>query len=238
MQLQRHTLERIAPIAVSLATLALLGLGGCSDEPAGEGASSGDTVRSQSSQGTAESDSSAYFAGSVVAAWEKAGAEAGWIVHSDDGEFTFRTDPPNSMFAKLRASENVPTYLPGFRIANWQDGMTAGLPVPRIGFGLNLYSSGIRDAGLGELGRFNTLWSLNFYQGRITDEGVKKLAALENLRALSLYNTRLTDAAAKELARIKTLEYVDLGGTNVRISGNALFELQQTLPKCTIFRRR
>ena len=238
MQLPRHDRGRTMWIVASLAILTFLGVNGCSDEPTGEGASSGDTVRSRSSQGTAQSNSSGYFADSVVAAWEKAGAEALWIVHSDEGQITLRRDPPNPMFMNLKASENVPTYLPGFTIDHWKDGMTTGLPVPEIGFGLYLSSSGIRDSGLKELTRFDTLRSLSFYQGRITDAGVKELTAMKNLCALSLYNTSLTDAAARELAKIKTLEYVDLGGTNVRISGNALFELQQTLPKCTIFRRR
>jgi hypothetical protein len=238
MQLRRCERGRAMWITVLFVALASLGLSGCSDEPTGEGASSDDTVRSQSAQGTTQSDSSGYFADSVVAAWEKAGAEALWLVHSDDGQITVRRDPPNSMFLNLKAAEHVPTYLPGFMIPNWEDGMTEGLPVPKVGFGLYLSPSGIRDSGLTELARFDTLESLNFYQGRITDAGVKELAALKNLRALSLHNTDLTDVAAKELAQIKTLEYVDLGGTNVRISGGALFELQQTLPNCTIFRRR
>jgi hypothetical protein len=230
---RRPTLWSLVGLAVS-ATLVLTG---CGKTPQAGAESSAQTSQRDSSQQAVPSDA-AYFVDNVLKAWKQAGAEPGWIVHSDDGQFSFRTDPPNSMFVTLKATANVPRYLPGFRISNWHDGMTADLPAPKIGFGLDLYSSGITDTGLKELSRFDMLQSLNFYQGRITDEGVKELTALGSLRALSLYNTRLTDAAVKELAKIKTLEYVDLGGANVRASGGALFELQQALPDCTIFRRR
>ncbi len=234
---------RILGVSAVLMTLILAG---CGKQPTAEGDSQDETqkdssqqvARSDSPHGDTQKDGLAYFADDVVKAWKQAGAEAVWIVHNDDGQITLRTDPPSSMFANLKASANVPKYLPGFKIPNWQDGMTASLPVPKIGFGLDLYSSGIRDTGLTELARFETLQSLNFYQGRVTDEGVKELTTLKDLRALSLYNTSLTDGAIKELAKIKTLEYVDLGGTNVRASGSALFELKQMLPNCTIFRRR
>ncbi len=224
-------------VSTVLAVVAAFILVGCGKEPAAEGDSSQDATQNGSSHNT-QKDGFAYFADDVVQAWEQAGAEALWIVHSDDGQITHRSDPPSSVFANLKVSGSVLRYMPGFEISNWQDGMTADLPVPKVGFALDLSPSGIRDTGLKELARFDTLQSLSFYQGRITDEGVKELTALKGLRALSLYNTSLTDAATKELAKIKTLEYLDLGGRNVRASGGAIFELQQALPNCTIFRRR
>lgn len=233
-------------VSTVLAILAALILAGCGKEPTAEGDSAQGASQENSSQTGAKGDASrsaqtdglAYFTDDVVKAWEQAGAEVLWIVHGDDGQITRRTRPPSSVFADLKAVGSVPRYMPGFTISNWRDGMTADLPVPKVGFGLDLYSSGISDTGLKELARFDTLQSLNFYQGRITDEGVSQLTALKNLKVLSLYNTSLTDAAIKELAKIKTLEYLDLGGRNVRASGGAIFELQQALPDCTIFRRR
>lgn len=246
MRAQFSRCHSTSHVSTVLAILAALIPAGCGKEPTAEGDSSQGATQKDSSAAVAKSDSSrstqkdglVYFANDVVKAWEQAGAKPLWIVHNDDGQITHRTDPPSSVFANLKASGSVLRYMPGFEISNWQDGMTADLPVPKIGFGLDLSSSGIRDTGLRELARFDTLLSLSFYQGRVTDVGVKELTALKNLRALNLYNTSLTDAAIKELAKIKTLEYLDLGGRNVRASGGAIFELQQTLPNCTIFRRR
>jgi hypothetical protein len=221
-------------VAVCLAVV----LGGCEKTPQAEAESSAASAQGDSSQEAAETGGSTYFADRVVEAWEQKGAEAGWIVLNDDGQFTFRDDPPNPVFADLKAFGEVPRYLPGFKITNWQDGMTEALPVPKIGFGLELYSSGISDSGVAEMARLDTLQSLNFYQGRITDEGVKQLTELDDLRAVSLYNTDLTDAAVKDLATIETLEFVDLGGANVRASSGSVYGLQQALPDCTVLRRR
>jgi uncharacterized lipoprotein YehR (DUF1307 family) len=246
MRAQLSRFHSASHVSTVLAILAALMLAGCGKEPTAEGDSSRSGTQKDSSQAVVNSDSSrstqkdglAYFADDVLSAWEQAGAKPLWIVHNDDGQITHRSDPPSSVFANLKASGSVLRYMPGFEISNWQDGMTADLPVPKVGFGLDLSPSGVRDTGLQELARFDTLQSLSFYQGRITDDGVKELTALKDLRALSLYNTNLTDVAIKELAKIKTLEYLDLGGRNVRASGAAIFELQKALPNCTIFRRR
>lgn len=86
-----------------LALCATVVLAGCEKTPQAEAESSAETSQSGSAQQAAASGDSAYFADNVLEAWEQAGAEAGWIVHNDDGQFTFRDDPPNPVFADLKA---------------------------------------------------------------------------------------------------------------------------------------
>src|SRR5262249_30263677 len=71
--------------------------------------------------------------------------------------------------------------VPAFRLPRWQTGLTAKLPAPERGFGLDLSYA------------------------RVTVVGLKELAGLQHLQMLNLGYTQLTDAGLKELAELRQL---------------------------------
>ena len=82
----------------------------------------------------------------VVAAWEKAGAEAGW----------FSSWYAGPTFAAAKQSPR-PGQIAGFRVKKWQDGMLKDLPAPEVLFALDLSGTAVTDAGLKELAAFKRL---------------------------------------------------------------------------------
>ena len=68
----------------------------------------------------------------------------------------------------------------------------------------------------------------------MTDAGLKELAGLTGLPTLYLEDTQVSDAGLKELAGLTSLRLLDLVGTDVTVAG--VGKLQNTLPKCTIYR--
>src|SRR5947207_966128 len=88
----------------------------------------------------------------VIAAWQQAGAEFGWLAH--DRRFSF---------ASLRFRREQPSRgaaVPAFRWARWKAGVLPGLPEPGVPYGLDLSFSRITDADLGELAGLGQLRSL------------------------------------------------------------------------------
>jgi internalin A len=150
----------------------------------------------------------------VRAAWEKAGAETGWM-----GKFEYSNFREGD-----RPAEGG--ELPGIRWQrNWQDGVLAKLPAPEQAFGLaSIY---ITDARLKYLARFKQLQWLDFFGSGVTDAGLKELAGLKQLQTLKL-GALITDAGLKELAGIHQLKSLDLSLANVTDAGlKELTGLQQ-----------
>ena len=146
----------------------------------------------------------------VVQAWEKAGAQAGWIGIDERGRLAFH-----------RVAEGRPGEIPAFKFSEWQAGVVARLPQPPQAFGLDLSYTGVTDAGLRELAGLKTLQTLSLRNcQKLTDAGLNELAGLRTLQVLILANCeQLTGAGLKELAGLNRLKTLDLSVTKVTDSG-------------------
>ena len=130
----------------------------------------------------------------VVAAWEKAGAEVGWMgpSHRPFGVLEF---------AARREGLAATRVVPAFRIKIWREGMLTKVPASAQAFGLDLSFSGMTDAGLKELASLKQLTSLYLGGTQVTDAGLKELAPLKQLTYLELGSTKVTGAGVKELEK-------------------------------------
>jgi Trypsin-like peptidase domain/Leucine rich repeat/Leucine Rich repeat len=142
----------------------------------------------------------------IVAAWQKAGAEVGWLGVNHLGSLEFRVG------GKGKEGE-----APAFRFAEWKGGLSE-LPRPQTGFGLSLRGKTVTDAVLKDLAWLTSLQALELSFTGVTDAGLKELAGLRSLQSLNLSNTKVTDAGLKELAGLKALRLLNLSSTQV---GNA-----------------
>jgi hypothetical protein len=104
----------------------------------------------------------------LVAAWEKAGFEAGWMGIDKYSRYIGFTRTLN----ELDASKAVPT----FKARNWKPGVLESLPAPATAFGLDLMYSDITDADLKEVAKLQKLTELDLTRcTQITDAGVAEL---------------------------------------------------------------
>ena len=112
----------------------------------------------------------------LIAAWEKAGFEAGWMrLHDDSLECTTSLD-----------ALDVSTAVPAFAFKNIWVSMPSdtfkSLPVPGGEFGLSLVLSGITDASFKDVAKFQQLTLLNLSTcDQITDAGLKEVVKLPHL---------------------------------------------------------
>ncbi len=84
---------------------------------------------------------------------------------------------------------------------------------------LNLYDTGMTDAGLERLRKMPELVSLNLNNNRITDAGLACLQDLHHLHRLSLNQTAITDAGLERLRSLPDLRDLDLLETQVTDAG-------------------
>ena len=98
---------------------------------------------------------------------------------------------------------------------------------------LSLVGTAITGAGLEHLKDLPSLSYLGLADTAITDAGLEQLRGLTNLEYLSLYETAITDAGLEHLKGLGQLSSVVLYRTSVTKDGVA--ELQQALPKCSIY---
>src|SRR5438094_582209 len=111
----------------------------------------------------------------VVAAWEKAGAEAGWMVLDREGFQAIQSGGPGVY--STRATDAGLKQLAGLQHLEH----------------LNLGHNGkVTDTGLKELAGLRQLKTLNLQYIRVTDAGLKHLAGLGQLQGLKLENARVT----------------------------------------------
>jgi hypothetical protein len=119
----------------------------------------------------------------VIKAWGKL-MQPGWYGADDFGDWRFFETKPSD-----------PTAVPAFRWpafgAGFEPGSLEKLPAPAAPFSLDLFASGITDAGL------------------------KDLARLDNLQALNLTGTKVTGAGMKEIAKFKGLQKLNVGVTGL-----------------------
>jgi hypothetical protein len=230
MQLRSVKWQGSVRAMAALVLLATCGLGGVAAAPA-----------------PAKRDAAKPLPEKIVAAWQKAGAQVGWMRVDTFVRIRFRSE-----------KEGVAGDLPAFRFSPSKAGVLARLPAPAAAFGLDLRGTDVTDAGLKELAGFKSLHALNLggtdvtdaglkelagLQSlqtlslggtEVTDAGLKELAGLQSLQALSLLQTKVTDAGLKELAGVKSLQRLSLGGTKVTDAGEK--ELRKALPTCTVHR--
>ncbi len=145
----------------------------------------------------------------VVAAWEKAGAETGWMMPDEFGVLEFR--------AAGVAKEGE---LPRFRFREWRERMLSQPPPPERAFGLDLSHSRVTEACLRELAGLKSLRALNlgFCKG-VADATLKELAGMMQLQALDLCDMTMNDADMRELTGLKQLQTLNLSSTKVTDTG-------------------
>ena len=152
----------------------------------------------------------------IVAAWEKAGAEAGWTAPRPYQSW-------GVPWTKKRKAGEVPAFR--FKVVPPVD-VLAKLPQPgrAYGFFLNdrLFEDNKRkltDHHLKELARLNSLQVLEIPWSEVTDVGLKEVARQKMLQALDISKTHVTDAALRELAGLLSLTHLGLIDTQVTDAG-------------------
>src|SRR5262245_54307095 len=102
-----------------------------------------------------------------VSTWEEAGADAGWLT---PGLSVQRRAGSSSASLGFREEKDTaePGEVSGFWMRNWKPGMLANLPVPRHAFGLDFHGTGLTDADLTELARFEQLQALSLHNTSVT----------------------------------------------------------------------
>lgn len=97
---------------------------------------------------------------------------------------------------------------------------------------LNLESTSLTDEGVGSLRALEELECLSLKGTRIGSAALRRIADLPALEELDLAYTAIDDQALVYLADCEHLEYLDLTGT--KVTPEAIEELQQRLPDCSI----
>jgi internalin A len=144
----------------------------------------------------------------VVDAWQNAGALVGWLAQSEFGEWLYLRDKPERI-------ESLPVFL----WQQYQAEVIAKLPQPAVPFAIGFGGTGMTNAGLKELVKFQNLQALDLSHTQVTDMGLKQLAELKNLHSLDLGASAVTDAGLKQLAGVKNLEKLYFGSTAVTDAG-------------------
>jgi RNA polymerase sigma factor (sigma-70 family) len=155
----------------------------------------------------------------IVATWEKAGFQSGWMSRSALGISMFHSEK--------HYAEDVPAFI---AMKEWKPGVLRELPVPGRAFGLHLAFTNPTIAALKELAALQQLQVLSLQSTKVTDADLKELPGLEQLQSLNLIDTAVTDAGMKELTGLKQLRMLEIGGTAITDAGvkelTALKQLQ------------
>jgi len=188
----------------------------------------------------------------VIAAWKKAGFQAGWMRMSRGLFWKFLSEP--------QREQVKPTDLPAFQIkGRWPSTDVAKLPAPPTAFGLffssttpnrkqaqqlarfkqlevvYLFTSVVKDADVRSLSSLTSLKHLNIAGAfALTDAGLKSISKLKKLQTLTLMNpANITDAGLKHLAGLNKLRALTLWNTR-QTTPAGVTRLQQALPKSKI----
>jgi Leucine-rich repeat (LRR) protein len=140
----------------------------------------------------------------IIAVWEKAGTELGWLQWGKFEWLEYSIDRPDSQ-----------DPVPAFRVHPWTAGMLIKLPAPTVPFGLYIYNTSLKDDDLHELAAFKELATLDISNSKITDDGLRHLIPLKKLQSLNLYGTKIRGAGLKHLAGLTELHSLGLKGSDV-----------------------
>lgn len=147
------------------------------------------------------------LADDVVRAWEKGGAEAGWMSVSESGKIEFR-----------RGKHGTAGEIPSFRLTTPVLDSLNEFPAPEQPFGLCLDRAVGPD--LRPLARLKTLHTLDLSSWRQKKDArrgegqgldLTPLTELADLRNLSLSSAQLRDEDLKPLRLLPRLRVLDLG---------------------------
>jgi Leucine-rich repeat (LRR) protein len=99
---------------------------------------------------------------------------------------------------------------------------------------LNLYDTGLTDAGMERLRKMPELVVLNLNDNKITDAGLACLQKLRHLRSLYLNQTGVTDAGLADLRCLPDLRNLELLDTQVTDAGLIHLLAHKNLEKLTL----
>jgi uncharacterized protein (TIGR03067 family) len=165
-------------------------------------------VAALGSEGVVQDKSPTALPETLLTAWEKAGASAGWISLNQSGHLTFRAG------VKGKAGE-----VAAFSMSEWKRWSLAGLPQPEQAFGLSFSNTEMTDAGMKQLATLKHLRVLDLSATKMTDKQLSEIAGMKQLQSLSLGGTEVTDVGLKSLAGLTQLQALDLSGTKVSTEG-------------------
>ncbi len=97
---------------------------------------------------------------------------------------------------------------------------------------LDLGATGVGDAGVGELGRFERLQRLDLSKTGVGNGGVAALVGLERLESLNLYGTGVDDGAVESLAAMAGLKSLFLWDSG--FTGEGVAALRSRLEDCEV----
>src|ERR1700676_1452053 len=113
----------------------------------------------------------------IVAVWEKASAQAGWL-ELNFQESTGRVCPPDRDTVLRFGEQGKEGEVPALWFKEWRPGVLGRLPLPERGLGLSLM--GVTNTRLKELAEMDSLLLLDLRQTPVTDAGLKELAHLKS----------------------------------------------------------
>ena len=152
----------------------------------------------------------------MVALWEQAGAEFGWIKINEQGggphwqplaNHAEVLSLPGSPFNRANPAEGL---YGAVRFKPFRAGALAKLPGKELCIRLYLDDSGILDEDLKDVAKLSNLQWLTLYRSEITDKGLKHLSDLKHLTRLGLHDSKVGDESMKVVANFTGLEV--LGG--------------------------
>ena len=166
----------------------------------------------------------------VVAAWQRAGAEFGWIKINEVGggpHWQPLANPgelrslPGSPFSRTNPQAGL---YGAVRFTKFPSGKLQKLPGKDLCIRLYLDTCGVVDDDLKEVAQLHKLQWLTLYRDEISDKGLEHLAGLKEIRRIGLHNSKVTDKGMDVIARFKGLEGLGIGMTKVTDKGFAKLE--------------
>jgi hypothetical protein len=202
---------RLGHIAVSVASVGLLAVAGCSGGAAVESATPADGGAAASQHVEQPHD----FTEAQLAFVERVKALGGHVHHP--------ADPSQPDVPMLRVILNETA------ITNDDLAQLAGMDNVQT---LNVESTAIGDAGLGHIVKLGTIRSLSLFNTRVSDAGLAHLGQLPHLESLDLSQTAVTDAGLEHVMALTSLTELRIRETEITDAGVA--SLREALPNCTI----
>lgn len=167
--------------------------------------------------------------GVVVAAWEQAGAEFGWLrVDDSTGTGTGRPFVPAKPNPAVPPQGDLPSgaedtargYYAAVHFRVFPGEKLRTLPMREQCHRIWVEDPNLTDDDLVELAQLKHLQWLVIRGSKLTDAGLKHLAGLQGIQRLNVsYDKSITGAGIKEFANLANLQSLNLAGTGVTDQG-------------------